>query len=151
AMNKFHLCGERSREAVALHQMAGINQSLGKLDEASRQVEQALDITESVRADVVGQQQRESFFILAQSRFALYIDLLMQLHQQSPAEGHDARALMASERARARGLLDLLAESGADLRRGVSPELIELERSLQRQINAKAAERESSLGHLGAE
>src|SRR5262245_43842160 len=65
----------------------------------------------------------------------------MQLHQKYPAEGHDAKALMANERARARGLLDLLAESGADLRHGVPPELIELQRSLQGQINAKAAAR----------
>jgi CHAT domain-containing protein len=151
ALNKFRLSGERKREAIALHQMAEVNQALGKLGEARQQVEQALDIMESVRADVVSQQLRESFFVSAQSRFALYIDLLMQLHQKYPAEGHDARALMASERARARGLLDLLAESGADLRQGVSPALIELERSLQRQINAKAAERERLLNDRGAE
>ena len=151
ALNKFHLSGERSREAIALHQMAEVNQALGKLSEARKQVEQALDITESVRAGVVSGQLRESFFVSAQSRFAFYIDLLMQLHQKYPAEGYDAKALMANERARARGLLDLLAESGADLRRGVSPDLIELERSLQRQINAKAAARASSRDDAGAE
>src|SRR5262245_27285696 len=131
--------------------MAQINQELGKLGEARQQVEQALDIMESVRAGVVNQQLRESFFVSAQSRFALYIDLLMQLHQKYPAEDYDARALMANERARARGLLDLLAESGADIRQGVSPGLIELERSLQRQINAKAAARASLLDDDGAE
>jgi CHAT domain-containing protein len=151
ALNKFRLSGERSREAVALNQMAEVNQELGKLAEACQQVEQSLDIMESVRADVVSQQLRESFFALAQSRFSLYIDLLMQLHQKYPAEGYDAKALMANERARARGLLDLLAESGADLRRGVPPELIEIERSLQRQINAKAAARAGLLDNDGAE
>src|SRR5262245_35157516 len=85
ALSKFHLFGERSREAVTLHQMAQINQELGKLGEARQQVEQALDIMESVRAGVVNQQLRESFFVSAQSRFALYIDLLMQLHQKYPA------------------------------------------------------------------
>src|SRR5262245_59343153 len=131
--------------------MAQINQAVGKLDEARQQVEQALDITEYMRAGVVSGQLRESFFVSAQSRFAFYIDLLMQLHQKYPAEGHNAKALMANERARARGLLDLLAESGADLRRGVSPELIELERSLQRQINSKAAARARLVDDDGAE
>jgi CHAT domain-containing protein len=151
ALNKFRLSGERNREATTLHQMAQVNQALGKLGEACQQAEQALDIMESVRAGVVSRQLRESFFVSAQSRFAFYIDLLMQLHQKYPAEGHDARALMANERARARGLLDLLAESGADLRRGVSPGLIELERSLQRQINAKAAARANMRDDDGAE
>jgi CHAT domain-containing protein/tetratricopeptide (TPR) repeat protein len=151
ALNKFRLSGERSREAVALNQMAEVNQELGKLAEACQQVEQSLDIMESMRADVVSQQLRESFFALAQSRFSLYIGLLMQLHQQYPTEGYDAKALMANERARARGLLDLLAESGADLRRGVPPELIELQRSLQQQINAKAAMRAGLLDNDGAE
>jgi CHAT domain-containing protein/Tfp pilus assembly protein PilF len=150
ALNKFHLSGERSREAVTLNQMAQVNQELGRLNEARQQVEQALDIMESARADVVSQQLRESFFVSAQSRFALYINLLMRLHQKYPAEGHDATALMANERARARGLLDLLTESRADLRQGVSPGLIELERSLQRQINAKAAARARLLDDDGA-
>jgi len=151
ALNKFRLSGERKREAIALHQMAEVNQALGKLSEACQQIEQALDIMESVRADIVGQRLRESFFVSAQSRFAFYIDLLMRLNEKYPAEGYDAKALMASERARARGLLDLLAESGVDLRQGVSRGLIDLERSLQRQINAKAAERERSLDKPGVD
>ncbi|MGH9767467.1 MAG: tetratricopeptide repeat protein, partial [Blastocatellia bacterium] len=145
ALNKFRLSGERIREANALHLMAQVNQALGRLSEALQQTEQDLEIMESVRADVVGHPSRESFFVSAQVGFSLYIDLLMQLHEKHPAEGHNATALMANERARARGLLELLAEAGADLRRGVSPVLIELERSLQRQINAKAAARASLL------
>jgi CHAT domain-containing protein len=141
ALNIFRSFGERSREAITLYQMAEINQTLGKLEAARQQAEQSLDITESMRVDVVSQQLRESLFSSVQSRFALYIDLLMQLHQQHPAEGHDAAALRANGRARARGLLEILAEARADLRQGVSPELLELERSLQQQINAKAAAR----------
>jgi CHAT domain-containing protein len=151
ALNIFRSFGERSREAITLNQMAHINQALGRLDEARQQAEQALAITESMRIDVVSRQLRESFFSSVQSRFALYIDLLMQLHRKHPAEGYDAAALMANERARARGLLEILAEARADLRQGVSPELLELERSLQQQINAKAAARESLLDDAATE
>lgn len=39
---------------------------------------------------------------------------------------------------RARSLLDLLNESGADIRQGVGPLLLKRERELQRALNAKA-------------
>jgi CHAT domain-containing protein/tetratricopeptide (TPR) repeat protein len=141
ALNLLRLSGDRLREATALHGLAQANYSIGNLEEARKRIEESLEITESSRANVVSQRLRESFFASAQSSFALYIDLLMQLSRKHPAEGHDATALGANERARARGLLDLLSESGADLRQGVAPELLQLERSLQRQINAKAAAR----------
>ncbi len=141
ALNLLRLSGDRIREAAALHGLARANYSIGNLEEARKQIEESLGITESSRANVVSQQLRESFFASAQSSFALYIDLLMRLSQKHPAEGYDATALGASERARARGLLDLLSEAGADIRQGVSPDLVQLERSLQQQINAKAAAR----------
>src|ERR1700686_1990426 len=62
----------------------------------------------------------------------------MSLHKQEPSSGYDGKALLASERGRARSLLELLAEAGADIRQGVDSELVERERSLQRQLNARA-------------
>ncbi len=35
----------------------------------------------------------------------------MQLHKQNPSLGYDAQALAASEKSRARGLLELLTEA----------------------------------------
>jgi len=49
--------------------------------------------------------------------------------------------LQAGERARARSLLEQLAESNADIRQGVAPQLLELERALQQQLSAKAIAR----------
>jgi CHAT domain-containing protein/tetratricopeptide (TPR) repeat protein len=126
-------------EAYALLCQARANRDLGNLAEARRQVETSLNITESLRRKVAGQQLRSSFLASVQSRYELYIDLLMQLHQQQPGEGNDAVALQASERARARGLLELLIEANADIRRGVDPGLLARERTLQNQLNARAA------------
>lgn len=47
-------------------------------------------------------------------------------------------AFATSERARARSLLDLLAESHADVRQGIDPTLLERERSLRQLLNGKA-------------
>ncbi|HVF87434.1 MAG TPA: CHAT domain-containing protein, partial [Pyrinomonadaceae bacterium] len=58
-----------------------------------------------------------------------------------PAAGYDALALQTSERARARSLLEQLAETNADIRQGIDPLLRERERTLQQQMNAKSAAR----------
>ena len=63
---------------------------------------------------------------------------MMRLHHSRPSEGHDAVALEIGERARARSLLDALAEARADIRQGVDPALLEREQALQRQLNVTA-------------
>jgi len=141
ALDLSRLKGLRRREAETLYSIARANYSLGNLLEARKQIEQSLDIRESLRADVARQDLRASFFSSVQSSFDLYIDLLMSLSQRRPAGGYDAMALHASERARARNLLEQLVESNADIRQGVDPQLLERERALQRQLNAKAAAR----------
>ncbi|MFM6207020.1 hypothetical protein, partial [Planktothrix sp.] len=57
-------------------------------------------------------------------------------HQQNPSKGYDAEALNISERSKARSLLELLAEANTDIRKGVDPQLVIQERSLQQQLDA---------------
>jgi CHAT domain-containing protein len=151
ALNQSRLKGERRSEAETLHSIARANYSLGNLLEARKQIEQSLNIGESLRADVARQDLRASFFSSVQSGFDLYVDLLMSLHQRRPDGGYDAVALQASERARARNLLEQIVESNSDIRQGVDPQLLERERVLQRQLNAKAAARVNAFSDKGAE
>jgi CHAT domain-containing protein len=151
SLHLFRLAGERRSEVNALHGLARTNYSLGNLDEARKQIEAALEIRESLRANLARQDLRASFFGSVQNGFDLYIDLLMSLHEKDPAAGFDARALQASERARARSLLEQLAESNADIRQGVDAELLERERVLQQQLNAKAAARTNAFNRNGGE
>jgi hypothetical protein len=60
----------------------------------------------------------------------------MQLHQQNPSAAFGAAALEASERRRARSLLELLTEARADIGRD-DPTLLERERSLQQRLYTK--------------
>ncbi len=90
------------------------------------------------RAYLVSSESRAAFLATVQDSYQLYIDLLMRQHRNEPAQGLSALALGSSERQRARSLLDLLAESRADVRQGVDAALIERERSLGRQLNDKA-------------
>ncbi|MFP5286390.1 MAG: CHAT domain-containing protein, partial [Thermoanaerobaculia bacterium] len=80
---------------------------------AKETAEAALGQIESLRAEPASFELRSSFFASQQDPFADYVDLLMELHRREPATGHDRAALEASERAKARRLLDLLAEAGA--------------------------------------
>ena len=68
----------------------------------------------------------------------------MRLHAEHPEEGFGAAALFASERGRARSLLELLHESSAEIRRGVDTALLERERELERIIARKAEQQTRS-------
>jgi CHAT domain-containing protein len=72
------------------------------------------------------------------SLYEFHIDLLMQMHKDNPTEGFDWLALQASERARARSLLDMLIESRANIRQGVDASLVEQERKLGQQLSVKS-------------
>lgn len=136
--------GDRSGEAATLASIARLERDGGDLSEARSRIEAALNIIESIRTKIVSQELRTSYFASVQSYYEFYIDLLMRLHKRRPSEGFDAAGLLASERARARSLLELLAEARADIRQGIDPQLLERERTLQRQLNA-TAERQTRL------
>jgi CHAT domain-containing protein/tetratricopeptide (TPR) repeat protein len=130
--------GNQELEANALSSIARLERDRGNLSESLAQIKAALTLIESQRAEFAGAEVRASYFARALDKYEFYIDLLMQLHQRAPAAGHDAAALGASERVRARTLLEMLAEARIDIRQGVDPRLVERERSLQQQLNASA-------------
>jgi CHAT domain-containing protein len=89
---------------------------------------------------------RSAFFASVQEHFALTIDLLMEMDGREPRKGYATAALETSERARARGLLDLLVEARAHIREGADPQLAAREGELERRLDASAAERHQLLG-----
>src|SRR5215831_29225 len=129
--------GETGSEAVALADIARVEYDLGDLDQALNRIETALNLVETLRARIRAEDLRVSFLASRHSDYEFYIDLLMRLHERRPSAGYDALAFEASERARGRNLLEVLGATRADIRQGVDPLLLERQRSLQRQINAK--------------
>ncbi len=125
--------GDKRGEAITLSNIAVVKREQGNLTEALTQIEQAVDIIEFLRTKIVSPELRTSYFATQQDYgyYELYIDLLMQLHQQNPNQGYDAKALHVSERSRARSLIELLTEANADIRQGIEPQLLEQERTLQ--------------------
>ena len=129
---------DRGAVAYTLLNLARAGNVLGHLPEALKDAEAALSIVESLRTKIVSQELRATYFASVQPFFEFYIKLLMSLHERRPKEGFDVAAFQASERARARSLVESLAESRVNIRQGVDPSLLEQERSLRRALNAKA-------------
>ncbi len=127
--------GDRLGEAQAHYHLAKLERQRERLPAARSAIEAAIDIVESSRGTLVSPDLRASYLSTIYRYYEFYIDLLMEQHRRSPTEGFDALALHASERARARSLLDLLAEANADIKRGVDPQLLAQERSLQQRLH----------------
>jgi len=130
--------GDQYNEPATLQAIAQVERDLGHLTEARAHIEAALNLIESMRAKVASHELRTSYLGSQQGYYEFYVDLLMRLHQLQPTEGYDALALQATERARARSLLELLNEARLEIRQGVDPVLLEREHSLQKQLNGKA-------------
>ncbi len=142
--------GNRSSEGATLFALAHVENDAAELNTARTRIEAAIDIAERLRAGLGSTELRASYFASVQKYYDLYIEILMRQHEQQTAQngrktpteiaesGLSAAALKVSERARARGLLDLLTESNANIRQGVDEKLIERERDLQQLLNAKA-------------
>jgi CHAT domain-containing protein len=130
--------GDRTGEAATTLGRAHVERARGDFDKARHDIEAALSTVESLRAHVTSQSLRLSFFALAQDYYEFYIDLLMQMHRLKPDGGFAAAALEVSERARARSLLDLLNETGVDVRQGVPADLLEREQTLHLRLNSAA-------------
>ena len=133
-----------SNAATALEGIARAEQKRGNLELAHKNISQSLALIDTVRSRSGSLELRASYRASVEKAYEFYIDLLMQRHAKNPAEGFDAEALKASERGRARSLLEKLSEAPIDIRQGIDAALLEKERDLKRVMNAKA-QREMTL------
>jgi CHAT domain-containing protein/tetratricopeptide (TPR) repeat protein len=138
--------GDRRVQTESRYTIAMVARDLRDFKEAQHQIEQLLADVETDRAAVVSQEARASWFANYRPYYDFYLDLVMR----SREDGYEAAALEVSERFRARSLLEILKESGAELRQAIDPALAARELTLRQKIeNASAAQRRSA-GSQGA-
>jgi tetratricopeptide (TPR) repeat protein len=144
---------ERSGQAAALAELARIERGRGNFATAHQRAEETLAALETERLAVTSPTLRASFFASARDVQELDIEVLMRLHRERPEEGFGAAALYATERARARSLLELLGEPAAEIRRGVDAALLKRERELEHLTSGKAEQQRRLLSgkHTHAE
>jgi tetratricopeptide (TPR) repeat protein len=121
--------GDKAGEANTLYNIAYVERNRGNLQAALAQIQAAINILEDLRTKVDSQDLRTSYFASQQDVYKFYIDLLMQLHKKEPSKGYSAEALHASESSRARGLIELLTEARANIRKDVDPKLLKKKRT----------------------
>jgi CHAT domain-containing protein/tetratricopeptide (TPR) repeat protein len=141
AITLAHDGGDRRTEADALYWLGRNLQQAGRIDEAIVHARAAVDVVESMRQSITDPEVRSTYLGTLRHYFDLLIDLLMRKQEQAPDGGFADEAFRVNERARARMLLESLARSSADVRKGIPPELHERERSLRRQITGREAYR----------
>ncbi|MDQ1637974.1 MAG: hypothetical protein QOF62_1313 [Pyrinomonadaceae bacterium] len=138
ANSLFHSSADQPGEAMALFGLANVESAQGNLDTAMRHVEDAIQIVESLRTTVTNQKLRLIYFATKQDYYHLDIELRMKLHRLKPQDGNDATAMVISERARARDLVDMLEATRSDIRQGVNHTLVEEEQTLADELDDKA-------------
>ncbi|MBD2196707.1 MULTISPECIES: CHAT domain-containing tetratricopeptide repeat protein [Calothrix] len=128
---------DKTGEADALYLIAINQRKLGNLNAALTNIEAAIQIIENIRSNVKNSDLRTSYFATVQSYYKFKINLLMELHKKDPSKGYNAQAIETSEASRARGLVELLTEARANIRKGANPELLAEERRIQALIDGK--------------
>ena len=111
--------------------LARAEQALGHLDQALALINRSLKKIEELRTDVGSPDLRASYFSGVRKNYEVGIDVLMALDRARPGNGFGAQALLMGEQSRARLLVDLIRQSGADLRHGAPKELISREAELR--------------------
>lgn len=140
ALKHWNAVGDRQGEAMSLYGIARVEHSQNKLPQAREKIVKAIEAVESLRTRMTSHRLRMSYLVARQDYYELEIDIRMLLYKATQSKTEMELALLASERARARNLLDLLAEAQADIRQGVDPQLLAMERTQRDQIAEKLAQ-----------
>lgn len=136
--------------AQSLGAMAQAEAEQGEIRAARQHVREALEEIEALRTRIADPDLRAAFASSQHRAYELEVELLMRSSKSSDGGRDPAairEALEASERARARTLVDLLQDAGARLEHGVEPALLEQRQALQRRLDAKALRQVQLLSH----
>jgi len=140
AVEIFRRSTHHEGEAMGRLGVAVAHRRRGEAAEALENAEKALALIERVVESGQAPARRKDlilpYFASRQLYFDFYVDLLMEQHRRQPEAGYDALALATSEQARARHLLQVLAETPGALQENADPALLEEQRRLREEINA---------------
>jgi len=107
--------GEIEKIAKIQYELASVYLRMNRLQDALAAIEKTIDIIEKQRVSISHFDSRASYFASVHQYYALYVQILMLLHQQQPNEGFAEKAFDASERSKVRSLLDLITTSSQDV------------------------------------
>ena len=130
---------DRQGEALSLYGMARVERDQKRFAEARDRIVEAIEKVESLRTRMTNHRFRLNYVAARLDYYELEIDIRMRLYEINGSKTELELALFASERARARNLLDFLTETRANIRQGVDPGLLAQERAQRDQLAEKWA------------
>lgn len=137
ALDSGRRLGDSALVETSLLALAEMSREKGDQMAALRLIREAVDHVEASRLKSPSLDLRSAFLATKQEYYDFLVDLLMDLEQARPERGYRIQAFEASERGRARSLLDLLQESGTELREGAPADLVAAKHRLERAIRVK--------------
>ncbi|MCT0254291.1 CHAT domain-containing protein [Synechocystis sp. CS-94] len=135
ALTLRQISGDRLKESLSRYWLAVALKKQGNAEQAMTEIEKAIYLLENLRQTIGSDDLRSSFLASKQDYYQFYIDLLMEQHQKYPDQGWDGKALLVSESAKARSLLDILAQTPGKLTKGIAPKLLGQKETIERQLN----------------
>lgn len=100
--------GLRRVELRTRHRLAELARDEGRPAVALGELRRALDLAERLRSSLAVELDRATFLDSVRPLYELEVELQLELARREPGAGHEAAAFAASERGRARLLLELL-------------------------------------------
>lgn len=125
-------------EAESLYLLAKLNYANKNYSEALDFIENSIVVTESLYLDVFNAKLRSTYFSSVFERYELYINLLMKKHQTFPNEDYALQAIRATEKSRARSILENISLSEAYFTKDANVKTVQTEKELRILLNAKA-------------
>jgi CHAT domain-containing protein/Flp pilus assembly protein TadD len=137
ALPILRVVGNRSGEILTLSNLSLFYRTQNNLTEALQNINAAIELIESLRSELKNDALKTSYFASAQGYYQFKTDILMQLHQQQPTKGYDAAALETTDQSRARILRELLIQANANIKKDISPDLLNQEQTINQTLNTK--------------
>ncbi|MDQ3042401.1 MAG: tetratricopeptide repeat protein, partial [Acidobacteriota bacterium] len=132
---------DRYAEAETLYNLAQLETKVGNTEIALENVRQAISISEILRADLLGKNQRSTYLKILKRYYELNIELLVKLYEKSADAKYLEQAWQNQEKIRARSLLENFLESGFDLNNAELKDFFAKEQNLLETIAAEELKR----------
>ena len=131
-------------EADTLYNLARLEKIVGNTDAAQQNINQAINISEILRAELLGKNQRSSYLAILKRYYELNIELQVALYEKTGDERFSEKAWQNQEKIRARSLFENYVESGFDLNETASKEFFTGEQKLLKAIAEAALKRDEA-------
>lgn len=136
---------DRYAEAETLYDLARLEFSAGDPEAALQNMRQAINISEILRADLLGKNQRSSYLKILKRYYEFEIEVLVALYEARSDIKYVEQAWQDQERLRARSLLENLLESGFDLNDTALTPFLKRQHDLREAISASELKRSEAL------